>query len=196
MSDDGPRGFTPALPDRAEGGRLGGAPPRAIEDDPLLETHRYLLTLPAGCAGWAADAEVSVLLRNGFTIADDDVTYPEMAMRALVHPSSPRGDRSDLGWPGLRSAALGELDGADETPALVRTGAQPVLIQNEPGYAAAVQADGHRFLFQIDEEGWPVDGPLEDVIEEYLWGYGSVYFYGTPGTDGQVRDVHAGFLDF
>ncbi|MGW0172616.1 hypothetical protein ACWDUM_02105 [Rhodococcus sp. NPDC003322] len=55
---------------------------------------------------------------------------------------------------------------------------------------------GHRFLFQIDEEGWPVDGELEDVIDEYLWGYGSVYFYGTPRAGGVVRDVVAGFLDF
>ncbi|UUW90737.1 hypothetical protein [Pimelobacter simplex] len=186
--------LTPALPDTADGGRLGGAPPRAVEDHPWLATHRYVLTLPAGCAPWAAGREVSVLLRAGFDIGDDDLTYPAMAMRALVHPPSPRGDRTGLGWPGLRSTALVPASGP--APALVRVADAPVLIQDEPSYAAAVEADGHRFLFQVDEDGWPVDGPLEDVVEEYLWGYGSVYFYGTPGDDGLVDEVVAGFLDF
>ncbi len=36
---------------------------------------------------------------------------------------------------------------------LVLIAPQPVLIQNEPSYADAVEADGHSFLFQINEEG-------------------------------------------
>lgn len=188
--------LTPTLPDAEHGGRQGGAPPRAVEDHPWLTTHRYVLTLPAGCAPWASGREVSVLLRAGFDIGDDDLSYPAMAMRALVHAPSPRGDRPDLGWPGLRSAALAPLPAGSEEPALVRVAEEPVLIQQQPSYAAAVEADGHRFLFQVDEEGWPVAGPLEDVVEEYLWGYGSVYFYGTPGDDGLVDEVVAGFLDF
>jgi hypothetical protein len=192
--------FTPSLPDSPDGGRLGGAPPLAIETHPLLATHRYVLTLPADCAPWAAGVEVSVLLRAGFDIGDDDVEYPDMAMRALVHEPSPRGSRSELGWPGLRSVALSRMpdadEGADASPALVRIGDDPVLIQQEPSYGDAVRAEGHRFLFQVDEDGWPTDGPLEDVIDEYLWGFGSVYFYGTPGRDGTVGEVVAGFLDF
>jgi len=186
----------PALPDRGDGARLGGAPPSAIETHPLLETHRYLLTLPAGCASWAGGREVSVVLRAGFSVEDEDVAYPDMAMRVIVHDPSPRGRRDDLGWPRLRAVALTETPYAESMPALVRIDDKPVLIQGEPAFADAVRADGHRFLFQIDEEGWPVEGELEDVIAEYLWGYGSVYFYGTPGADGTVRDVVAGFIDF
>ena len=78
----------------------------------------------------------------------------------------------------------------------MRVDDEPVLIQGEPAFADAVRADGHRFLFQIDEEGWPEEGELGDIVEEYLWGYGSVYFYGTPDADGIVRDVVAGFIDF
>jgi len=187
--------LVPVLPDRADGGRLGGAPPVAIEAHPLLETHRFLLTLPADCAPWARGREVSVLLRDGFDIGDDDLEYPDMAMRALVHEPSPRGARSDRAWPGLRAAALSASDDAAEPP-LVRIADEPVLIQNEPSYADAVRADGHRFLFQIDEEGWPVKGELADIVEQYLWGYGSVYFYGTPDASGVVHEVVAGFIDF
>lgn len=186
----------PALPDRADGARLGGAPPSVIETHPLLQTHRYLLTLPAGCAPWTGSREVSVVLRAGFSIDDEDIVYPDMAIRAIVHDPSPRGVRDDLGWPGLRATALVERPAAVTAPALVRIDDEPVLIQGEPAYADAVRADGHRFLFQIDEEGWPVDGELEDIIEEYLWGFGSVYFYGTPGADDAVLDVVAGFIDF
>ncbi|WP_116204261.1 hypothetical protein [Amycolatopsis circi] len=188
--------FTPSLPDRVAGGRLGGAPPVAIEADPLVATHSYLLTLPAGCAPWAPASEVSVLLRKGFGIGDSDLEYPDLAMRALVHAPSPRGEHTAMGWPGLRSTALVETPDADDSIALVRIADEPVLIQNEPSYADAVRADGHQFLFQVNEEGWPVEGELEDVIDEYLWGYGSVYFYGTSGADGIVREVVAGFIDF
>ncbi|WP_406638181.1 hypothetical protein [Amycolatopsis sp. WGS_07] len=186
--------FTPSLPDSPDGGRLGGAPPVVIETHSLLSTHRYLLTVPA--ASWTPGCEVSVLLRAGFDIGDSDLEYPDMAMRALVHPPSPRGECTTLGWPGLRSAALVQMPGTEDEVALVRIADEPELIQDEPSYSDAVRADGHQFLFQVNEEGWPVEGELADVIDEYLWGYGSVYFYGTPGPDGIVREVVAGFIDF
>jgi hypothetical protein len=186
--------LTPSLPDSLEGGRLGGAPPAGIQDDSLFLTHRYVLTVPAGCAPWGEGVEVSVLLRQGFDIGDDDLEYPNMAMRAIVHAPSPRGDRADLGWPGLRATALTPT--APSHRGLVRIADEPQLIQQDPTYADAVLADGHRFLFQIDEEGWPVDGALSDIVDEYLWGYGSVYFYGTRADDGIVREVVAGFIDF
>lgn len=184
----------PSLPDSLHGGRLGGAPPVAVEGHPLLATHRYLLTLPAGCAPWASDVEVTVLLRDGFDIGDDDLVYPDMAMVAIVHTPSPRGSRPDRGWPGLSSTALRRVP--DGMPALVRVDGPPVRVQAEAGRDDAVRADGHRFLFQVDEDGWPVDGELADVVDEYLWGYGVVSFYGTTGDDGTVREVVAGLLDF
>lgn len=188
--------FAPVLPDWSDGGRLGGAPPQVIEQHPLFDTHRYVLTLPSDCAPWTGGAEVSVLLRVGFDIGDEDIVYPNMAMRALLHESSPRGTRTQLGWPGLRATELAPVTGESES-GLVRIAQEPSLIQGDPSYADAVLADGHRFLFQIDEEGWPVEGPLEDVIDDYLWGYGSVYFYGTPDpTDDIVREIVAGFIDF
>ncbi|TDP91714.1 hypothetical protein EDF62_2333 [Leucobacter luti] len=188
--------LSPALPDCENGARLGGAPPTVIETHPLLESHRYVLTLAAGCASWTGGREVSVVLRAGFSIEDEDLVYPELAMRAIVHDPSPRGVRDDLGWPGLRATSLVEPPAAASTPPLVRVDDAPVLIQGELAYSDAVRADGHRFLFQIDEEGWPASGELGDIVEEYLWGYGSVYFYGTPGVDGTVHGVVAGFIDF
>jgi hypothetical protein len=187
--------FTPSAPDSPDGGRVGGAPPITIQEHPLFATHQYLLTVPADHASWARGVEVSVLLRRGFTIGDDDLEYPNMAMRAIVHEPSPRGDRPALGWPELRAAALAVMPN-DDSPGLVRIADEPQLIQQEPEHSAAVRADGHQFLFQIDEEGWPVDGELADIAAEYLWGYGSVYFYGTAGPDGVVREVLAGFIDF
>ncbi|WP_166347405.1 hypothetical protein [Phytoactinopolyspora limicola] len=188
--------LAPELPDRQHGARLGGAAPAVIEHHPLLLTHRYVLTLPADVAPWTGGSEVSVFLRDGFDIGDEDLEYPNMAMRALVHEPSPRGAHTQLGWPGLRSAALAPLAGGS-APGLVRISDEPALIQGDPSYADAVLADGHQFLFQIDEEGWPGDGPLEDVVDEYLWGYGSVYFYGTPDPSaGIVRQIVAGFIDF
>ncbi|MDH6679877.1 hypothetical protein M2284_004101 [Rhodococcus sp. LBL1] len=79
----------------------------------------------------------------------------------------------------------------------MRIGPTPVLLQNEPSYAARVEADGYRFLFQMNEEGWP-DGedPEAEIVEEHLFGYGSVYFYGRCDEAGLAGEVVAGFLDF
>ena len=186
--------LTPSLSDRNDGGRLGGAPPSAIESHPLMETHRYLLTLPADIAPWTGGRELSVLLRAGFGITDEDIVYPNMAMRALLHEPSIRGSHPELCWPGLKPAAL--IECPDDIDPLVRVVNEPVLIQGDPSYADAVLADGHEFLFQIDEAGWPDDGALAELIDDYLWGFGSVYFYGTPAADGIVHDLVAGFIDF
>ena len=187
--------LTPMLPDRVDGGRLGGTPPMALDGHPLLDTHRYLMTLPAEIAPWTGGAEVSLLLRTGFSVGDDDLEYPNLPVRAIMHAPSPRGNREDATWPGLRAAALENLPDSTSTPALVRVSDAPELAQRENAYADAVLADGHSFLFQIDEDGWPVDGDLGNVIEEYLWGYGVAYFFGTPGADGVVCDIVAGFID-
>ncbi|PRB09698.1 hypothetical protein [Microbacterium sp. MYb62] len=80
-----------------------------IETHPLLKAHRYLLTLAAGSASWAGSREVSVVLRDGFRIEDEDVVYPDMAMRAIVQDPSPRGGRDDLGWPSLQLVVLEAL---------------------------------------------------------------------------------------
>lgn len=191
-----PRFLAPTLPDRAAGGRVGGPPPVALEEHPILDTHRYLMTLPADIARWTGGAEVSLFLRAGFSIGDDDLKYPNLSVHAIMHAPSPRGRREDATWPGLRAAALEDLPGSADTAALVRVDDAPVLMQQESSYADAVRADGHSFLFQVDEVGWPVDGELGNLIEEYLWGYGTAYFYGTPDAHGVVRDIVAGFIDF
>ncbi|BAU95412.1 hypothetical protein N24_1150 [Corynebacterium suranareeae] len=56
-------------------------------------------------------------------------------------------------------------------------------------------ADGYEFLFQADEEGWPDEGELADIIDDYLWGFGSVCFYRAVA-DGVVQEIVAGFIDF
>ncbi|RDI18553.1 hypothetical protein DEU38_120122 [Rhodococcus sp. AG1013] len=183
--------------DRREGSRVGGNPPRCFAGDTLVETHDYLLTLAASAAEWLLGRELSVFVRRGFTIGDDDLEYPDIGVHAVLHEPSGRGDGIVGRHPGLGSAALisAPVD-AEEAP-FVRIARDPVLIQNEPSYAHAVEADGYQFLFQVNEEGWPVsDAPDPEFVEEYLFGYGSVYFYGRLDSKGAAQIVVPGFLDF
>ncbi|CCH29680.1 hypothetical protein BN6_23620 [Saccharothrix espanaensis DSM 44229] len=178
------------------GSRVGGTAPRclALEGD-LLDRYDYLLTLGADAAPWSGGREVSVLLRRGFTIAADDVEYPGIGAKAVLHPPSPRGDDVRGVHPGLGSAAL--VDAGGRT-AFVRIADEPALIQNEPSYAAAVEADGYRFLFQVDDDGLPHgDHPAgEFLFGDYPFGYGAIYFYGALDEHGHATVVVPGFLDF
>jgi len=124
-----------ASTDTNTGSRVGGRPPACFESDPIVEAYDYLFTLGAGTAAWLGSREMSVFLRRGFTIADDDLEYPDIGVRAVLHEPSPRGTRTDGRHPGLGSAALVFAEPDAETPAFVRVGPTPVLIQNEPSYA-------------------------------------------------------------
>ncbi|PSR42869.1 hypothetical protein C7T36_12230 [Rhodococcus sp. AD45-ID] len=183
--------------DSEVGARIGGHPPQVFDGQPILQTHEYLLTLAAHTAPWLGDRELSVFVRRGFSIGDDDLEYPGIGVRAVLHPPSARSAASAGRHSGLGSAALIQVPADDEVMPLVLIAPQPVLIQNEPSYADAVEADGHRFLFQINEEGWPVVAePQSEFVEEYLFGYGSVYFYGSADATGLANEVVPGFLDF
>lgn len=183
--------------DTDTGSRIGGNPPACFDSDQILDTHDYLLTLGAATAEWLGDREVSVFIRRGFAIGDDDLEYPDIGVRAVLHGPSARGAGTRGLHHGLGSAALVVAEPGAETPPFVRIGPAPILIQNEPTYAAGVEADGYRFLFQMNEEGWPVtEDPEAEFVEEYLFGYGSVYFYGKFDETGQAGEIVAGFLDF
>ncbi|WP_092804795.1 hypothetical protein [Rhodococcus globerulus] len=183
--------------DSEVGSRIGGRPPQVFAGQPILQTHEYLLTLEAHTAPWLSARELSVFIRRGFSIGDDDLEYPDIGVRAVLHPPSSRSPESAGSHEGLGSTALINLPADAEVMPLVLIAPQPVLIQNEPSYADAVEADGHGFLFQVNEEGWPVVAESQpEFVEEYLFGYGSVYFYGNCDETGLVRDVVAGFLDF
>ena len=60
--------------------------------DTLVETHDYLLTLAASAAEWLLGRELSVFVRRGFTIGDDDLEYPDIGVHAVFHEPSGRGD--------------------------------------------------------------------------------------------------------
>ncbi|MDH6283726.1 hypothetical protein [Prescottella agglutinans] len=160
-----------ASSDTNTGPRVGGRPPACFDSDPIVEEYDYLFTLGAGTAGRLGNREVSVFLRRGFTIADDDLEYPDIGVRVVLHEPSVRGSGTAGRHPGLGSAAMVFAEPDAEALAFVRIGPSPVLLQNEPSYAARVEADGYRFLFQMNEEGWP-DGedPGAEIVEEYLFG--------------------------
>lgn len=186
-----------ASSDTDAGSRVGGNPPVCFASDPIIESYDYLLTLGRDAATWLDGQEVSVFIRRDFTIADDDLEYPGIGVRAVLHEPSPRGTGNAGRHPGLGSAALVLVIPGAEAASLVRIGSTPELIQNEPTYAARVEADGFRFLFQINEEGWPVDGDSgTEFIEEYLFGFGSLYLYGKLDETGRAGEIVAGFLDF
>lgn len=74
---------------------------------------------------------------------------------------------------------------------LIKFGGKPELIQASPHYYEKLHKDGFEFLFQIDEDGYPIE-----LIEGDLpFGFGAVYVYAKIKDD-IVEDTCVGYWQF
>lgn len=181
-----------ALKDAANGSRLGGAPPVEFTDDPLLNTHDYLLTLEANTAPWLDRSELSVFVRRGYDIGDPDDRYPDIAVSAVLHAPSPRSDSHAAIHPFIVSRALERVTADPGASSLIRIADEPLRLQVETSYLAPVREAGYSFLFTFDEEGFPVD---DEVVSEYQFGYGAVHFFGKLDARGIATEIVAGLIE-
>jgi len=181
-----------AREDAAHGSRLGGNPPAALIDDPVLSTHDYLLTLGADTAPWLGGHEVSVFVRRGYGIGDPDDRYPDIAVTAVLHTPSPRSDTAAAVYPFVASRALAPVAADPYASSLIRIAEDPQRVQQEESYLAPVRDAGYTLLFTFDEEGYPTES---GVVSEYQFGYGAVHFFGKLDESGNATEIVAGLIE-
>ena len=173
--------------------RIGGAAPRLDYEPGYLDRYRYLCTIGHAHLPTVDDQDVSVFVRNGFLVTEDDSRYPNLGIDCVMHPpAAPRDD--DLGrLTAIGAAGLsGEEDARDPDYSVIRIAATPQHIQHEPSYAAALVAYGYSFIFELDEEGYDSDF----LHESFPFNYGALYVYGRRSAAGLVSEVVAGYIQF
>jgi len=175
------------------GSRVGGAAPALDYEPGYLERFRYLCTLGHTHVPTVGGQDISVFVRNGFFASDDDTRFPNIGIDCVMHaPAPPRNDNMGR-LTDICEARLSEVGEArDSEYSLIRIGAIPKLIQNEPSYAAALVEAGYSFIFELDEEGY--DSDL--LSGSYPFNYGALYVYGKRNAAGLVSEVVAGYVQF
>lgn len=134
---------------------------------------------------------MSVCVRAGFQVSDDDTQFPNIGIVCLLHlPAEPlRGDGGrmrDLGVAGL-SPADGVYDLGNSVTTIAAT---PNLIHEEAHYEAPLVAAGYSLLFELDEDR----NSFEFLNGDYPFSYGAVYFYGRRNEDGaEYSSARCGF---
>jgi len=171
--------------DRATGSRIGGSPPIALapETCPRCDNARhYVATFEQDVLGGAAAGQaLSLLVCSG--PCRNTGRAPNGGYAVVVHDPSPRGPRTSWQWaPRGRGLDAGaptrdrEIDPL--APGFMRgpkVGGQPFFV-DEP----IEVDDGQAFLIQLPDDV----GPAETEGDYLLGGTGTVYVYGTAGTDG------------
>ncbi len=176
------------------GSRVGGNPPN-IEflDDNFLSEYFYFLTISGNDVNISNGNDLSIFIGNDFAVYNEKTNYPEIKIKCFIH-SPAEISKKYLGKNDtIKSANLikkSPITAGDSY--LVKWGGDPDLIQKEPSYSETLIIDGYRFLFQVDDNGFP-DGFLS---EDYLFGYGALYIYGKINDDGAVIEAVPGFTQF
>lgn len=175
------------------GSRIGGAAPALDYEPGYLDRFRYLCTIGHAHIPTVDGQDISVFVRNGFLVTDNDTRFPNIGIDCLLHPpAQPRNDDkgrlTDIGEAGLSEAG----DARDPEYSVIRVAATPQLIQNEPSYAAALVEAGYSFIFEFDEEGYDSDF----LNGSYPFNYGALYVYGKRDATGLVSAVAAGYVQF
>jgi hypothetical protein len=99
--------------------------------------------------------------------------------------TKPTFRKTFLTGPRIAESAEGE---ATEDSFFLQVGGHPFWVQYEPGNWKALEDEGRRFFFRIDEYGYP-DGILHGTAP-FCWDM--AYFYARIA-DNDVSDVVAGF---
>ena len=175
------------------GSRVGGPAPALNYEPGYLDRFRFLCTIGHAHIPTVDGQDISVFVREGFLATDDDNRYPNIGIDCIMHPpAQPRDDDSgrltDIGEAGL----TGQAEAREPEYSAVRIASTPELIQNDPGYAAALIEDGYSFIFELNEEGYDADF----VNDNYPFNYGALYVYGKRDATGLVSTVVAGYVQF
>ena len=105
--------------------------------------------------------------------------YPECAIKVFEHPFTEQSNLSLLRTPFMQEqqyivkTKICDTNQAIKEPSLIKFGGTPDLIQNKTFYYEALLNDGYKFLFQINENGYP-----DNLIKgNYPFSFGSLYMY-------------------
>ena len=157
-------------------GWIGGNPPLCFDNCLELKDHNYTFYLTLQNP-FHQEQMISIFIPDYETYLNYRI-YPECAIRVFEHPFVEQSNLSLLRTPFMQQQYIVKTKICDTNQAikecsLIKFGGTPDLIQDKSFYYEALHNDGYKFLFQIDENGYP-----DNLIKgNYPFSFGSLYIY-------------------
>ncbi len=151
-------------------GRIGGNPPKCIEEQIPCD-YKFYATL---VHPEKEDKMLSIIIHQDYDILIDNNIYPSIAVKVIEHEFSEIGNCTEKRNTNLGICSISEYSkDKDSENILVKIGGAPSLIQDEESYYKELEEHGFSFFLSMDEDGYS-----EDVtIGSYPFGYGALYLY-------------------
>ena len=163
-------------------GRIGGNPPKCIEEQ-ILSDYKFYATL---VHPEKEDVLLSILIHSDFETLIENNIYPSIVVKVIEHKFSEIGDNQDKAIKELSMNSISDYSGIqDNNYQFIKVGGKPRFIQYKDYYYEGLKKEGYSFFLQIDEEGY-----REDM--DYVFMYGALYLYKHDTTG----NVIAGFWQY
>ena len=140
-------------------GWIGGNPPLYFDNCSELKDHNYTFYLTFQHP-FHKEQMISIFIPDYETYLNYDI-YPECAIKVFEHPFTEQSNLSLLRTPFIQEqqyivkTKICDTNQAIKERSLIKFGGTPDLIQNKSFYYEALHNDGYKFLFQINENGYP-----------------------------------------
>lgn len=148
-------------------GRIGGNPPKCIEEQIPCD-YKFYATL---VHPEKEDKMLSILIYDNFEILIENNIYPSIAVKVIEHEySSMSNDTSKS----IADLGLNSIDNyikeQNTDTQFIKIGGEPRFIQYKDYYYEDLHRDNYSFFLQIDEEGYRKN-------MEYVFMYGALFLY-------------------
>lgn len=151
-------------------GRIGGNPPKCIEEQIPCD-YKFYATL---VHPEKENTMLSILIHQDCNTLIDNNIHPSTAVKIVEHEFSEIGNCVERRNTNLRMYSISEYsENKDSENMLVKIGGTPSLIQDEEYYYKELEEQGFSFFLSIDEDGYNDDV----LIGSYPFGYGALYLY-------------------
>lgn len=176
-------------------GWIGGNPPLYFDNCLELKDHNYTFYLTLQHP-FHKEQMISIFIPDYDSYLEHDI-YPDCSIKVFEHPTTQESELSNLkssfmiDKKYIVESRICNTNEAINIPYLIKFGGTPDFIQQKEYYYKNLDKDAFKFLFQIDERGYP-DGLIKG---NYPFSFGGVYIYANI-TQNSFSNPIAGFWQY
>mgnify|MGYP000892622077 CR=1 FL=1 len=152
-------------------GRIGGNPPKCIEEQ-IPSDYKFYATL---VHPEKKNKMLSILVHEDYHILIYNNIYPSITVKVVEHEYSEIGSNIQKAFDDLGVQSISvytDMTNKDDF-LFIKVGGEPCFIQEREFYYEELEREGYSFFLQIDEEGYG-DGLLKG---SYIFNFGALYLY-------------------
>lgn len=149
-------------------GRIGGNPPKCIEEQIPCDYNFYATLVHPE----KENIMLSIIIHQDYDTLIDNNIYPSIAIKIVEHEFSEIGNCTEMRNTNLGICSISEYsEDKDSENILVKIGGTPILIQDEESYYKELEKHGFSFFLSIDEDGYSKDVAIGNYPFRYQGQY-------------------------